>query len=80
VHETREDEYKAFSLHKDVGCPKHRDDVYQTGPLYAMYLEDKKRQDDYFDLVDYFNDDDSPDKRPEEFIKLFIVHEGKAPQ
>ncbi len=73
LHETRGGAFKAFSLHEDVGCPRHRDGVYETPPLYALYLDDKGHQDDYADLVEVFNKKQHADKRPEDFVELFVT-------
>ncbi len=78
VHETRKGKFKSFTLHKRVGCPRQRDGVVETRPMYGLYREDSRHQDDYLDLVEFFNQDKSPDKKPEDFIKLFIVREGKS--
>ncbi|MCL4218649.1 MAG: YkgJ family cysteine cluster protein, partial [Candidatus Hydrogenedentes bacterium] len=55
LDETRDGEFKGYSLHKNVGCPKHRDGAVPTAPLHAIYLEDSDHQDDYHDLVSAFN-------------------------
>ncbi len=60
LHETREGELAGFTLHKDVGCPRHRDGVVDAKPLYDLYLQDKMHQDDYVTLVDTFNERDRP--------------------
>ncbi|HNR35594.1 MAG TPA: YkgJ family cysteine cluster protein [Candidatus Hydrogenedentes bacterium] len=73
LHESRQGEFKAFSLHKNVGCPRHRDGIIQTDPLYELYLSDRDHQEDYMDLVQVFNRDKSPDKRPADFLALFIA-------
>ena len=78
VHKTRKGKFKSFTLHKGVGCPRQREGVVETRPVYDLYREDSRHQDDYFDLVEFFNQDKSPDKKPEDFIKLFIVREGKS--
>lgn len=77
LHETRDGKFKSFTLHKHVGCPRHRDGVVETQPMYDLYLDDCKHQDDYHDLVAFFNKSDSPSKKPEDFIDLFIVGKGK---
>ena len=72
LHETRDGEFHSFTLHTNVGCPRHRDDEAPCGPAYELYLEDRKHQEDYADLVEFFNRNRSKDKRPEDFVKLFI--------
>lgn len=81
LQETRTGEFKGFVLHSDVGCPRHRDGVAQTKPLYDLYLYDRMHQDDYAKLVKVFNRDNSPEKKPEDFLKLFIeIVEEKSPE
>jgi len=72
-HETRKGKYKSFDLHKNVGCPRHKNGKVPTKPLYKLYLKDCKQQEDYNDLVEVFNRRVSADTRPEDFIKLFYV-------
>lgn len=73
LHESRQGEYKGFTLHKEVGCPKNQDGTVDAHPLYLLYLQDKGHQEAYGDLVEVFNRDKSPGKRFEDFIKLFVV-------
>ncbi len=79
LHETRDGNFQSFSLHTDVGCPRHRDGRMEARPLYDLYLQDKIHQEDYVKLVDAFNADQRPDRKPEDFLDLFIevVTEGK---
>ncbi|MCP4644492.1 MAG: YkgJ family cysteine cluster protein [bacterium] len=77
LHEKRDGGLRGFSLHKDVGCPRHRDGVVETKPLYELYLHDSRRQDDYQDLVRVFNKMRRPGKRPEDFIDLFVTRRKK---
>ena len=72
LNESRSGEFKGFTLHKKVGCPKHRDGVYETEPLRKIYKEDDLHQDDYQELVRIFNRQRDPNKKPEDFITLFI--------
>lgn len=72
LQETRDGRFRGFTLHKDVGCPRHRDGQVPTKPLYDLYLEDSKHQDDYGDLVAVFNRRQYAGKKPEDFIELFI--------
>ena len=65
--------FKGFSLHKDVGCPKHRDGVMETNPLYELYLDDVEHQEAYDELVEIFNRKNSRNKTPQDFIELFVV-------
>ena len=75
LQETRGGAFRGFTLHKDTGCPLHRDGVAETGPLYEAYLEDKEHQDDYQELVRVFNRKRYPGKRPEDFLGMFITEE-----
>lgn len=70
VQESRHGQYKGFALHKDVECPRNRDDKKEAPPLYELYLEDKHHQMDYEDLVKFFNSRKSTN--PWDFVKLFI--------
>lgn len=72
LHETRDGAFKGFSLHTDVGCPRHRDGEVETAPLYELYLDDDAHQNDYQELVKVFNRKAYPDKRPEDFVRMFI--------
>lgn len=77
VVESREGEFKGFVLHNDVGCPKHLDGEYKTGPLRELYETDKGHQDDYRTLVEVFNAKNYPGKKPEDFIDLFVTIKWK---
>lgn len=70
---TREDEFKSFTLHTNVGCPRHRDAEIQTQPMYELYLTDRDHQEDYADLVRVFNRNKSSDKRLTDFIAMFVA-------
>ena len=73
LEETRTGGFRGFSLHRTgVGCPRQRGDVFVTGPLYALYLEDLKHQEDYQDLVAAFNRRQDADKQPADFASLFV--------
>lgn len=72
LQETRDGAFRGFTLHGDVGCPRHRDGAHDTAPLYDLYKTDRMHQDDYATLVEAFNGDRRPGKRPEEFLDLFI--------
>jgi Fe-S-cluster containining protein len=72
LYETRDGEFNGFGLHKDVGCPRHRDGSVDTQPLYELYSEDCDHQQAYEHLVKTFNRRRDPDKRPEDFIGLFL--------
>ncbi len=73
LQETRDGAFRGFTLHSDVGCPRFRDGVVDTHALYQLYLEDDKHQQDYQDLVRVFNARRDKDKKPEDFVKMFIV-------
>jgi Fe-S-cluster containining protein len=72
LHETKDETFSHFTLHKDVGCPRFRDGVVETAPLYDLYLQDKMHQEDYVTLVDTFNALDKEGKKPENFLDLFV--------
>ena len=72
LQETRDGDFRGFTLHKDVGCPRHRDGVYDTGPLHELYLNDRMHHDDYDTMVEAFNKKDRPGRKPQEFLDLFI--------
>jgi Fe-S-cluster containining protein len=69
--ESRDGTYKGFGVHTDVICPRNKDGVNDTAELHAIYLKDKKHQDDYQDLVRVFNRRRTPGKRPEDFVGMF---------
>jgi Fe-S-cluster containining protein len=71
LHETRDGEYSSFGLHTNVGCPKHRTNEVATRPLYEIYLEDRKHQEDYEDLVTVFNNRNDEKRQPSDFIQMF---------
>lgn len=73
VTEYADGTFKGFALHENVGCPRHRDGVYQVKPLYDLYIEDEKHQDDYRSLVKAFNRKKYDGKRPEDFIESFVT-------
>lgn len=77
LHETRKEEFSHFTLHKDVGCPRFRDGIVETAPLYELYLQDKTHQEDYVTLVEAFNALEDEERTPESFLDLFVdvVHE-----
>jgi Fe-S-cluster containining protein len=72
LNESRSGEFKGFTLHEKVGCPKNRDGVYETKPLLEIYRQDDLHQNDYQELVRIYNRQRNPDKKPEDFITLFI--------
>jgi len=72
VQETRKGKYKGFKLHKDIGCPRHRDGVFDCKPLYKLYLKDSEHQWAYEELVEVFNKRPNKGKKPEHFIDMFI--------
>jgi len=71
LHETRDGEFKSFTLHKNVGCPRERAGVFQTKPLYDLYRDDYGHQQSYQDLVEVFNRRKPSD--PKDFIAMFYV-------
>lgn len=78
LQETRDGAFKGFSLHTDVGCPRHLDGEVAAKPLYELYLQDKMHQDDYVTLVEIFNRQKEPGRKPEDFLDLFMEVERQA--
>lgn len=79
LKESADGEFLGFSLHDDVGCPKNKDGVYETKPLYELYQDDCLHQTDYQDLVAVFNARQYDGKVPEDFIKMFVQYEKSTP-
>ena len=71
LRESRTGKFQGFTLHKDVGCPRHRDGVVETRQLYALYKEDCEHKQNYNDRVAVFNRKNTKKRRPEEFMGLF---------
>ena len=71
LEEDENEKYVGFSLHKDVGCPKHQDGVFETGPLYDLSMQDELNQEDYCELVEIFNGKRYENKEPFDFVTLF---------
>ncbi len=76
--ETRDGKHLGFSLHKDVGCPRHRDGVVSVEPLKALLDEEEEHRRDYRDLVEVFNRREYPGKSPKDFISLFVEIQSKT--
>ena len=55
---TRSGAYRGFTLHKDCDCPRYRDGLIETEPLYRLYREDDENQEDYEAMVRVFNSGD----------------------
>lgn len=72
VQEYRDGTFKGFTLHKDVGCPRHRDGVMAVAPLRDIYFEDTKHHEDYDALVDMFNSHDHKGRKPKDFLHLLF--------
>ncbi len=73
LRQSRTGKVHSFSLHKDVGCPKHRDGIVYTDHLAKIWEEDLKHQEDYQDLVAFFNSQTQKERKPFDFIDLFVV-------
>ncbi|HOV32815.1 MAG TPA: YkgJ family cysteine cluster protein [Candidatus Hydrogenedens sp.] len=73
VRETKLGEIHSFSLHRDIECPKYRDGVVNVKELAEIWAEEQKHQEDYQDLVEFFNNQTYNDKKPFDFINLFVV-------
>lgn len=71
LQQTRDGAYKSFTLHKNVGCPKHTDGEYETKPLYELFMEDDDHQDTYHVLVDLYNEREDEDKDVWDFVEVF---------
>jgi Fe-S-cluster containining protein len=70
--------FLGFSLHEDVGCPRHCDGRVPVAPLHGLYLEDQNHQNEYIALVNAFNTSRRPGKRPEDFIATFLEMDAAA--
>ncbi len=71
VIEDEQGNYQGFTLHDDVGCPKHDDGVVPTRPLWDLYCQDEINQEDYSELVEVFNAMEYPGKEVEDFVVMF---------
>jgi Fe-S-cluster containining protein len=72
LDQTRVGKFKGFSLHRDVGCPKHKDGTISTKPLYDLNVQDELNQEDYSELVELFNEKEYEGKEPEDFVVMFM--------
>ena len=70
LHLTRNGEFRAFSLHKDCGCPRYLDGTVDAQDLYRLFVEDDENQDDYIAMVAAFNEVERDE--PEEFVRMLI--------
>jgi len=71
VVEDENEKYLGFTLHEDVGCPKHSDGVVSTKPLYDLYVQDSINGEDYVELVEFFNAQKYEGKEAEDFVVMF---------
>ena len=71
VRENKKGKYKGFTLHKDVGCPKHEDGKMATAPLHDLYVQDDLNCEDYHELVEVFNSKNYKGKEAEDFVIMF---------
>jgi Fe-S-cluster containining protein len=71
VEETPDEKFLGFTLHEDVGCPKHSDGLVPVKPLYDLFVQDSINGDDYSELVEFFNAQDYPGKEIEDFVVMF---------
>lgn len=67
-----------FSLHTDVGCPRHRDGLVPVEPLFDLFNEDHGYQQEYQNLVREFNGKRYKGKKARDFIELVVNSEGPA--
>ncbi len=77
--------YGSFTLHQDVGCPRHQDGLVPTRPLWDLYCQDEINQEDYVELVEVFNAMEYPGKEVEDFVVMFTggiskLHKNLADQ
>lgn len=72
LRQNRDGEVHSFSLHRDVGCPKHRDGKVDVAELAKLWEMEKENQEDYKNLVAYFNSKEGR-KSPFDFVELFVV-------
>lgn len=79
VHESKEGEFRRFSLHQDVECPRYRDGIVETRPLRELYTEDSRHQEDYRAMVRVFNRRRYVGKKPQDFIGMFYEERVGAP-
>lgn len=80
VIEDEDGNYQGFELHEDVGCPKNEDGVVPARPLWDLYVQDDLNQEDYYELVDVFNQMDYPGKEIEDFVVMFTGGFSKLKQ
>jgi Fe-S-cluster containining protein len=69
--EDKNGNFKGFTLHEDVGCPKHADGEVPARPLWDLYCQDDLNQEDYIELVEVFNAMAYPEKDVEDFVVMF---------
>jgi hypothetical protein len=72
AEESEDGKFLGFTLHDDVGCPKHLDGEMAVRPLYDLYIQDDLNQEDYHELVEIFNSKEYEDKEPDDFVALFM--------
>lgn len=72
VIETKTGKFKGFALHQDVECPRNKDGIVPTKPLYDYYIQDEINQEDFHDLVEMFNVKRYKNKDPDDFVTLFM--------
>jgi Fe-S-cluster containining protein len=72
VKEDKDGEVKGFTLHEDVGCPRHRDGKVPVAGLKAIYEDDAENEMDYDELVEVFNKKKYFGKKPRHFLRLFF--------
>ncbi|OQC03871.1 MAG: hypothetical protein BWX80_02656 [Candidatus Hydrogenedentes bacterium ADurb.Bin101] len=70
----RFDKHGEFYKRHTFTCPPSSrwNGVVETNPLYGLYLREGTHQDDYVTLVEEFNAEDRPGRRPQEFLNLFL--------
>lgn len=72
VRETKSGKIHSFSLHRDIECPEYRDGVVNVKELTEILKEEYQNQEDYQDLVQFFNNQPHNNKKPFDFVDLFV--------
>ncbi len=72
VEEMADGTVSGFTLHKDVGCPRHKDGLVPVPPLRNIYETDNEHQEEYKVFVRAFNNHQYRGKTPQQFIELIL--------
>ena len=71
VKQSTKGQYQGFTLHEDVGCPKHTDGKVLAKPLYDLYVQEDLHQEDYYEFVEAFNRKRYEGKEVRDFVIMF---------